>query len=308
MKIVIPDKIELDKKSTDELKNLPNITVYEDLPQDTAALIERIKDAEIVTANFVDLTKKVIEAAPRLKYIISPAVGYDWIDAETATQHGIKILNCPTFNSQAVAEHAIALMFAVKRKIVRANISMLNKKIAPKEFVGSEVSGKTLTTFGHGHIGKKIIEIANGLGMKTQFIDTQTPEEMIKQIISGTDVLVLCLPLNKHTTGIMSAERIALMKPDAILINVARGLVVDQAALYETLSEGKIVGAGIDTYPKDETVKETTEDINRFVQLLNVVSTPHIGFNTKEALERLGPEIIKNIQSCIDGRPVNVVN
>ena len=307
MNIVIPDKINLDKESRAKLESIPNIKIYDDVANDPATIINRIKDAEVVTANYIDLTKEIIESSPKLKYIISPAVGYDWIDSKTATEKGIKILNCPTFNTQAVAEHAIALMFAVKRQILNANKSILNGKFDSMEYTGTEVSGKTLVSVGNGNIGSKILTMAKGLGMTTDFVDTKTDEAEFNNRISKADVLVLSFLLNEKTKGLINEEKLALLKPSAIVINVARGLVVDQDAFYKVLSENKIAGAGIDVFPKDETLKETNEDIMRFAKLPNVVATPHMAFNTKEAIDRLGVELIENIESCLSGNPVNVV-
>ncbi len=308
MNVVIPDKLILDKESRAKLESFPNIKIYDDVVNDPATIIERIKDAEIVTANYIDLTKEIIEASPKLKYIISPAVGYDWIDSKTASEKGIKILNCPTFNTQAVAEHAIALIFAVKRQILNANKSILNGKFDSMEYTGTEVSGKTLVSVGNGNIGSKILTMAKGLEMDTDYVDTKTNDEDLKLKISKADVLVLSFPLNDKTKGFINEEKLSLLKSSAIVINIARGLVVDQEAFYKILSENKIAGAGIDVFPKDETLKETNDEIMRFAKLPNVVATPHMAFNTKEAENRLGSELIADIESCINNNPINVVN
>lgn len=308
MNIVIPDKITLDNENRKQLEGIPNIKIFDDVINDPKVIIDRIRDAEIVTANYIDLTKEIIESSPKLKYIISPAVGYDWIDSKTATAKGIKILNCPTFNTQAVAEHAIALLFAVNRKILNANRSILNGKFNPMGYVGTEVFEKTLVCVGKGNIGSKILTMATGLGMTTDFIDTKTSEAEFNQKISKADVLVLSLPLNEKTKGLINVEKLSLLKSSAVVINVARGLVVDQDAFFKALSENKIAGAGIDVFPKDETLKETSEDIMKFARLSNVVATPHMAFNTKEASGRLGKELISDIESCLKNSPINLVN
>lgn len=307
MNIVIPDLIKLDSNSRKKLESIPDIRIYDDVVNDPAIIIDRIKDAEVVSANYIDLTKEIIEASPKLKYIISPAVGYDWIDSKTATEKGIKILNCPTFNTQAVAEHAIALMFAVKRQILNANKSILNGKFDSMEFTGTEVLGKTLVCIGNGNIGSKVQMMAKGLGMNTDYVDTKTNQEEFNNKISKADVLVLSFPLNDKTKELIDEEKLSLLKSDAVVINIARGLVVDQDAFYKVLSENKIAGAGIDVFPKDETLKKTNEDIMKFAKLPNVVATPHMAFNTKEAVGRLGTELIADIESCIHGNPINVV-
>jgi len=308
MKIVIPDRIDLDKESRQKLEKIGNVKIYNDVVNDPKVIIERIGDAGLVTANYIDLTKEVIKAAPNLKYIVSPAIGYDWIDSKTATEKGIKILNCPTYNTQAVAEHAIALIFAAKRKILNFNRAILNGRFDYAEFKGSEVLEKTLVCVGKGNIGSKILKMANGLGMNTDYIDSKTSSEEFNKKVSKADILVLSLPLNDKTKGLINAEKLSLLKSTAILINVARGLIVDQDTLYEILSKNKIAGAGIDVFPDDSTIKETSAEIMKFAKLPNVVATPHIAFNTQEATNRLGEELIADIESCINGKPINVVN
>ena len=221
---------------------------------------------------------------------------------------GIKVLNCPSYNSQAVAEHAIGLIFAVSRKIIQAHISILNGAYKPQEFLGVEVEGKLLVTVGYGNIGKRIIKMAEGLGMKSDYINSKTTSQEIDEKIKKADILVLCLPLTAKTKNIIDKKRLSLLKKNAIVINVARGLVVDQKALYQALKKNKITGAGIDTFAKDETITKARKDILDFAKLQNVVATPHMAFNTKEAAERLGNELISNINSCFKNKPINVVN
>jgi len=308
MKIVIPDKINLDKTSRLKLESIPYIMIYDDVVNDPKTIIERIKDAEIVTANYIDLTDEIIKSSPNLKYIISPAVGYDWIDSKAASERGIKILNCPTFNTQAVAEHALALMFAVSRQIVKANNSIIDGKFDSMAYTGNEVSSKTLVCLGNGNIGSKILRMASGLGMLTDYIDSKTSPNDFDTKLQKADVLVLSIPLNEKTKEIINRSKLSLLKPNVILVNVARGLVIEQDALYEALANNKIAGAGIDTFPDDQTLKETNEQIMKFAKLPNVVATPHMAFNTLEATNRLGEELLKDINSCLNNNPQNVVN
>lgn len=308
MKIVIPDKINLDKTNRQKLESIPGITIYDDVVNDPKTIIDRIKDAEVVTANYIDLTGEIIRSSPKLKYIISPAVGYDWIDSKAASERGIKILNCPTYNTQAVAEHAIALVFAVSRQIVKANNSILDGKFDSMAYTGTEVSGKTLVCLGNGNIGSKILRMASGLGMITDYIDSKTSPQEFDEKLSKADIFVLSIPLNEKTKEIINKSKISLLKPNAIVVNVARGLVIEQDAFYEALVNNKIAGAGIDTFPDDQTLKETNEQIMKFAKLQNVVATPHMAFNTQEATDRLGDELLKDINSCINNNPQNVVN
>jgi len=308
MKIVITDFINISGSGRDELEKISDIKIFDDVVNDPDIIIDRIKNAEIVTANFIDLTEEIIRKSPKLKYIISPAKGYDWIDSKTASELGIKILNCPTFNAQAVAEHALTLMFAVAKKLLPINSQLLDGKYDTQNLVGSEIAGKKMVTVGHGEIGKRILKMAEGLGMVTDYLDSKSNNLDFENKLRTADVLVLCLPLNENTNGLIDLEKLKLLKSTCIFINVARGLIVDQSSLYLLLKENKLAGAGIDTFAKDETIKSPTEEILNFSKLPNVVATPHIAYNTQEAADRLGKELLQDIHSCLENKPVNVVN
>jgi len=308
MKIIITDKIDLVPEHDKVLRAIPDIKVYDDTNNDPKVIIKRIKEAEVATANYIDFPSEVLKQAKKLKYVIVPAVGYDWVDVKEATEQGIKVINCPSFNSQAVAEHAIGLMLAVKRRIVEAHNSILEGKWTPKILTGTEVMGKHLVTVGYGNIGKRVCKLAEGLGMSVAHIDSETTVDAFDMHIAEADVLVLCLPLNDSTKGIINRKRISLLKPNVVLINVARGLVVDQDALYEALTKGNIAGAGIDVFPNDNSITKPSAEILKFAKLSNVVATPHLAYNTEGSIFRLGEQILASIQSCIDDKPINVVN
>lgn len=306
MKVVIPDHIELSDEGRKKLENLPEITIYDDTVNDPSVIINRIKDAHVVTANYIDLTQEIIRNSPKLKYIISPAKGYEWIDVKEASKKKIKVLNCPTFNARAVAEHAFGLLLAVERHIVESHNAILKNKFPHP--TGRELFGKTLLVIGYGEIGKKATGIAKGFGMKTSYANTKTKSSDVDRMIADADCIILCLPLNNKTQGLFGKSRLALMKKSAVFVNVARALIVDQKALYNALKINKIAGAGLDVFPDDATITKPTKLILDFAKLPNVVTTPHIGYKTEETAQRLGDELVANIKSCIKGKPINVVN
>lgn len=308
MKIVIPDKLDISESDRKRLEAYSDITIFDDVDNNPQNIIERIKGAEVITANYIDITSEIIKVSDSLKYIISPAVGYDWIDIKTAIEKGIKVLNCPTFNTYAVAEHAIGLIFAVYRKIVESHQSIVRGEWTPMKYVGYELRGKNLLSIGYGNIGRSVVKMADALGMETQFANSSTTENELNQMISQADVVVLCYPLNEKTKGSFNAQKISLMKPTSILINVARGLVIDQDALFKALKDNRILGAGLDVFNKDETLTSGRNDIIEIAKLPNVVATPHIAFNTHETKERLGSELLNTIDSILNGSPINVVN
>jgi phosphoglycerate dehydrogenase-like enzyme len=308
MRIVIPDKLDISNEDRVHLESYADISIYDDVNNDPSEIIKRISGAEIITANYIDLTKEIILATPTLKYIISPAVGYDWIDTKTASEQGIKVLNCPTFNTYAVAEHAIGLIFAVFRRITEAHLSILKGEWNTMEYIGHELRGKKLLSIGHGNIGKSVIRLADAIGMITSFADSKTTDEDLNSMIKNADVVVLCYPLNDRNKGSFNAEKIAMLSKSSILINVARGLVLDQDSLYNALKENRILGAGIDVFNKDETLTTGREDIIDIAKLPNVVATPHLAFNTYQTKERFGKELFINIDSILNNTPINVVN
>lgn len=307
MKTVFPDFIELHEGHLKRIEKIVQLTTYDDKPKENQ-VIDRIQGAEIITANYYDVTKKIIQSCPSLKYIIVPTVGYEWVDIKAATTAGVKVINCPTHNGHAVAEHTIALMFAISRKIVQANEAIKKGNWTPLKFEGLELSGKTLGIVGHGKIGSQTGELAQGLGMKVLFADSKTSANDLDALIAEVDYLGLNLPLNEHTHHLIDERRLRLMKKTAFFINTARGAIVDQKALLAALKRGDIGGAGLDVFDGESFDEKPIPEIVELCSLENVVATPHIAFNTKETVERLGNELMKNIEACVAGNPMNVVN
>lgn len=308
MKIVIPDYVDLLPAVKDKIREMGG-TLYEDTPKDESVIIERIKDAEIITANYIDITANIIDNAPKLKYIIAPAVGYEWIDYKHAASKGIQVINCPTHNATAVAEHAIALLFAVKRKLVDASVSMRAGEWNHENFKGTETHGKKLGLMGYGKIAKKIEAMAKGLGMSVDHVNSSSSADEIDELLRTSDVVCMCLPLNDGTRGILDQRRLGLLQPHSILINVGRGATIDQKALINTLRDKKIAGAGLDVFVGEPFGDDPlNEDIPTIASQPNVVTTPHSAYNTAETAGRLGEELIENLEACVSGRPTNVVS
>ena len=307
MKIVFPDRIDLDAASLAKFHKL-GVQMYDDTPSDEVAIIERVHDAEIITANFIDVTRNIIDSAPNLKFIVSPAVGYEWIDYKYAARKGIKVLNCPTQNAEAVAEHALTLMLSVAHRIVEADISLQNGEWKQQELVGVELNRKKLGLVGYGKIGKLIEKKASGIGMKVRYVNSKSSAGELDQLLRDSDVICLCVALNDSTKNLINAQRLKLLKKEAIFINVARGAVVDEAALLRLLKQGLIGGAGLDVFQNESFTGDVSNSIQEIAKLSNVVATPHLAYNTKETTSRLGQELLHGIQACMAGDPVNVVN
>jgi D-3-phosphoglycerate dehydrogenase len=307
MKIVITDKIDIDKATIEKIRQLP-ATVFEDTPKTDQAILDRVKNAEIITANYINITPKIIDSCPKLKYIIVPAVGYEWVDYEYAASKGIKVINSPTHNSLAVAEHAIALLFAAVRNINQAQASLRDGEWQSRGFRGIELHGKKLGLVGYGNIGKNIESMATGLGMDCSYVNSKSAPDDIDTLLSNSDVVLVCASLNGATRGLLDVRRLELLKPTAYLVNVARGAIIDQGALTQVLCDNKIAGVALDVFADEPLVGEPNESIVELSRLPNVVATPHIGYNTNETASKLGEEVYGNIIACLNDQPQNVVN
>lgn len=309
MKIVIPDPIwSVPDKYWDKLREL-GAEIYDDAPANQQETVRRIKDAEIITANYLNLDKQLIDAAVNLKYVIVPAVGYNNIDAGYASIKGIKVLNCPTFVPLSVAEHALALIFALAKNLTQTKIDLQDGTWAQEKYLSFELSGKTLGLVGYGNIGKNLERMAAGMGMKVNHTNSKSSDEETDDLFRNSDIVCLCLPLNEQTRHMVDERRLQLLKPTTYLINVSRGAIIDQPALLASLKQKKFAGAGLDVFEDEPGASgQIPAEILELVQLPNVVPSPHIAFNTPEAADRLGQEILSNIQACLNGKPMNIVN
>lgn len=309
MKIVIPDHIwGIPEKYWDELRAM-GAEVYTDSVANQDEAIARIKDAEIITVNYFKGDSRLIDAAPNLKYMIAPAVGYDWIDTSYAASKGITVVNCPTFVPLPVAEHAMALLLALAKRLPEARTDMQSGLWDPNKYINFELAGKKLGLLGYGNIGKNIERMAIGFSMTVSHTNSKSTPEEIDRIFQTSDVVCLCLPLTSETRGMVDRRRLNMLKESAYLINVARGPIIDQAALLDVLSTKQFAGAGLDVFNGEPSAnKELSEQIRELLSLPNVVATPHSAFNTPEALDRKGAEIVANIRACINGVPINAVS
>jgi D-3-phosphoglycerate dehydrogenase len=311
MKIVMPEYIEiLSKKHLDELKSLGEVRLYSDYPKTDGEIIRRIGDAEIVLFKWIKISAHIIEKCPLIRYIITLSIGTNFVDSKKAQEKGIKIINCPTNSAQAVAEHIIGLMYAISRNIVEAQtlIRRGRWKATPYTLMGQELAGKRLGLVGYGRIGKRVAALAKGIGMKASFVNSKSSGRKIDDLITSSDYLSLSLPYTEKTYHLIDERRLGLLKRTAYIINTARGEIIDQRALLRRLRESKIAGAALDVF-EDEPINETpSKEIIELASLPNVVATPHIGFNTREAAQRLGEEMLKNVKACLLGKPINVKN
>ena len=291
MKVLANDGLEI--SAINEIKK--NGIYIETNHLDKEELIENIKNYDVlVVRSNTKVTSDVLEAGAKgnLKLVIRAGVGIDNIDLDYAKKVGIKVSNTPDASSDSVAELALGHMFSVARYIAVANYTMRNGQWNKKQYKGSEIAGKILGIIGMGRIGKALAGKAEALGMKIIYADVLGKQDNLAyefmdldNLLKVSDYVSLHVPYDKDKGALISSREISMMKEGAVIINCARGKVVDEEALLEGLNSGKLAGAGIDVFEQEPS--KNTELINHE----RVSVTPHIGASTKEAQERIGKAV-----------------
>ncbi|MGB9857332.1 MAG: phosphoglycerate dehydrogenase [Dictyoglomaceae bacterium] len=269
----------------------------------------------LVVRSETKVTKEIIEEGKKLKVIGRAGVGVDNIDVEYATRKGILVINAPEGNTIAAAEHTMALILSLSRKIPQAFYSLKEGKWERKKFIGHELYGKTLGLIGLGRIGSEVAKRAKAFKMKVVAYDPFIPVERAKELevellnnmdelLKISDYVSLHLPLTPETENLIGERELNLMKPTSFLINSARGKLVDENALYNALKEGRIAGCALDVFRE-----EPLSPNNPLLTLDNVVLTPHLGASTQEAQEKVALIVAEEIIKYFKGEPVlNAVN
>ncbi|HXG40387.1 MAG TPA: phosphoglycerate dehydrogenase [Candidatus Limnocylindrales bacterium] len=283
-----------------------DVDVRVGLPRDELCAIIGEYDALIVRSQ-VEVDAELIDAARRLVVIGRAGVGVDNVDLDAATRAGITVVNAPTGNTIAAAEHTIALLLAVARRIPAADASVRRGEWARSAFTGVELRGKTIGIVGFGKIGQAVAHRARGLEMVVLASDPYVTAEQaahhgvelvgLDELLARSDAVSLHVPLTRATRGLISRSAIERMKPGAILLNVARGGIVDEAAVAEALASGRLGGAGIDVFEVEPPVDSPLRHAP------NTVLTPHLGASTAEAQVAVAEEIAGQVLDVLDGRP-----
>lgn len=275
-------------------------------------LRELIPEADAVVAGG-KLPAEVIKAGERLKIIANYGAGYDGVDVSAAAERGIPVTNIPDTVTAPTAELAIGLMLAVSRRIGEMNLRLRREPSAGLfgmgRYMGSTLNGQTLGIIGCGRIGAQVAQIAKALGMRVIAHSRRPVPQSVAEncdlptLLSTADVISLHCPLTEQTRGLLDASAFAAMKPGTILINTARGAIVDHEALEDALRNGKLAGAGLDVYPAEPSIPES------LLALDNVVCTPHIGANTAQTRAAMAEACSRQILDVLAGRrPENIVN
>ncbi|MCH9045518.1 MAG: phosphoglycerate dehydrogenase [SAR324 cluster bacterium] len=268
----------------------------------------------LITRSETRVTRELIDAAPRLKVIARAAVGVGNVDVDYATDKGILVINTPGKNTNAAAELTLALLLAAMRKIVPAHRRMEARGWERHQYTGSELAGKTIGIVGLGNVGHRVARFARAFDMEVLAHDPYIADDVFERhhaakaalddLVAAADVVTLHVPLTPQTEHLIDAARIARMKSGVVIVNTARGGIVDEAALLDALRSGKVAAAGIDTWA------EEPPSGNPFADLPQVVMTPHIGASTREAQLRVGESIaeqtLRALRDEVVDYPVNM--
>ena len=280
---------------------------------------ERVKDADIVIANKAPMNERTLKDAPDVKLICLFATGFDNVDLDYCKSRSIKVANVVNYSTAAVVQHTLMLALALEEKLafyddyVKSDTYANQDRFSNFDRPFGEFEGKTWGIVGMGNIGRRVARVAQALGCKVIFYSasgnsTCTEYERVEldTLLAQSDILSLHCPLSDRTRGLINKEAFARMKKSAILVNVARGPVVDTQALYEALTEGQIAAAGLDVLEKEPISKDNP--LGNIKDSTKLIITPHMAWASTEARERLVSEVSKNIEAFLGGEDRNIVN
>lgn len=314
MKITILDGNALNPGdlSWEPIKSFGELTVYPRTPEDK--VIERIGDSDAVLLNKINITEEILSACPNLKYIGVQATGYNVIDLEACKKHGVTVTNVPAYSTAGVAQLVFSFICEFADRVqLHSDSVMAGDWVKSPDFCYwktplTELEGKTLGIYGYGNIGERVARIAKAFGMKV-IACTRTPKPQIENpvdfdtLISQSDFITLHAPLTDKTKFIINKDSLAKMKKTAILINTARGLLVDEKDVREALDAGTIAG-----YACDVVSEEPMKADNPLLGAKNCLITPHIAWAATETRQRLLNVVIENLKAYCEGKPQNVVS
>ena len=282
-----------------------------DRPATRAELIKAAVSADAMAVTLADrVDADLLVKAPCLKVVAVYAVGYDNVDVAAASRRGIVVTNTPEVLTEATADLTWALILAVARRVPEAERLVRERKWegwTPTQLLGMDVFGKTLGIIGMGRIGSAVAQRALGFRMRVRYCNSHPlPSDQesamgaqgvpLPQLLHVSDIVTIHAPLNDSTRGLIGKAEFSLMRQTGVLINTARGAIVDEPALIEALEQGRLAGAGLDVYPEEPRINP------RLLALPNVVLLPHIGSATHEARVKMGMMVLENIVAVLAGR------
>jgi D-3-phosphoglycerate dehydrogenase len=289
MKVLVCDKTEKECIEQMRAAGLTVDTNFEITPEELMTVLPAY-DVAVVRSR-TKIRQPLIDVCPNLKLIVRGGVGLDTIDVDYARGKGIEVRNTPQASSDSVAELAIGYMFMLARSLYKASATMKAEKWEKKAFDGDEIGGKTLGLIGVGNIGKAVVKRAVALGMTVVAYDPYVKElanaklVTLDELLAQSDYITLHLPKTKESADMIGAEQFAKMKTGVRIINCARGGIINDDALYEALTSGKVSGAALDVFSTEPPTDW------KLPKLDNVIASPHIGAATKEGQGRVGAEV-----------------
>lgn len=279
-------------------------------------VVERLHDADVALTNKVRLTREMLESLPRLRLICATATGVDNIDTVAARERGVAVANVRGYATETVPEHVFALVLALRRNLFRYHEAARDGRwtAAPTfclhDYPIADLAGATLGIVGSGSLGSALARLAECFGMRVLFAERRGAvaprfgRTVFEQVLRDVDVLSLHLPLSPETHHLVGRAELAAMKPGAILINTARGALVDPAALIEALKNGQLGGAGIDVL---DTEPPPADHPLLTANLPNLLVTPHVAWASRQAQQKLADQVIANIAAFVRGESRNRV-
>lgn len=316
MKIALLEPLRVPEARIDELAQ-PLIdaghefTYYPDKTTDPNELYERSKDADIVMIANNPYPAEVIERLENTKFINVAFTGFDHVNSKASKDKGIAIANASGYATTAVAELALGLTLDLFRAITTGNDDIRNTNF-PGPFQGREIKGKTVGIVGTGHIGLETAKLFKAFGANLIGYNRSEKQEAkdlgvelveLDELLQRSDIVSVHLPLNDETKHLLNKDKLSLMKDSAVIINVARGPIIDDAALADLLNDGKIAGAGIDVFDGEPPLPADYP----LLSAKNAILTPHVGFLSDEAMELRAQIAFENTKAFIDGKPQNIV-
>ena len=318
MRIVVLDGYTLNPGDNpwDPVAALGELVVHDRTPE--KQIVERAADADVLLTNKTPLNAQTLAVLAKLKFISILATGYNIVDVASARQRGIPVSNVPEYGTDSVAQHVLALLLACCHRLERHDRLIREGEWQRRgdfcfwEMPLTELAGKRMGIVGFGRIGRRVGEIAHALGMEVLAYDVRQGErpgyepftwKSLDALFAESDVVSLHCPQTEQNLGMVNAERLSRMKPTAVLINTARGGLVNEPDLAQALNDGRIAGAALDVVSR-----EPIADDNPLLRARRCLLTPHIAWATLEARRRLMAITAENVAAFIKGRPVNVVN
>ena len=288
----------------------PDFDVHHVDGTDRPALLTALADAQaVLVRSATKIDGEALAAAPGLKVVARAGVGLDNVDIKAATTAGVMVVNAPTSNVISAAELTVGHILSIARHIPAAHASLAAGQWKRSSFTGTELFEKTVGIFGLGRIGALVAERLRAFGVRVVGYDPyvtpvraqQLQIELLSfdEVLRQSDVITVHMPKTPETTGMIGAEQLAMMKPTAAVVNVARGGLIDEQALFDALTDGTIAAAGLDVFTAEPPAADSVAA--RLVALPNVVATPHLGASTDEAQEKAGVSVARSVKLALEG-------